>query len=300
MREQHDIFEPAQTLRHIRLRLEDIKAGTANDAAFESGNQGRFIDDIAARRIDEVSTRFHQRQALRIDQMPIFATTGAVQRHEVRSSQHILDRVQLPGAVAARFRRVDARAVVEDDIHVEAEMTAFGHRLADAAKADDAERLAGDLAADHVGRAPSGPFAGPNLALPLARPARDCKQQRHGNVGGAVGQNTRCVGHDDIGGLGGRDVDVVVADAIISKDLRPEAAAGEEFDRKPIGNGWKYCVRGPERIGQPFGRHRHVAFVQGDVEPLCKHLFHGRRPATGDENAGFRAHVCLRNRIVGR
>lgn len=179
-------------------------------------------------------------------------------------------------------------------------MTALGHGLADAAEADDAERLAGDLAADHVGRPPSTPFAGPYLPLALACPPSDRKQQRHGDVGGAICENAGRVGDDDAGSLGGRDVDVIVADAIVAEDLRAEAATGEEVGRKSIRNCRKNGVIGPECFSQFCSRQRHVPFVQGDVEAFGKHLLHRRRPTTGDENAGFRAHACLRIRIAAR
>ena len=91
-----------------------------------------------------------------------------MQRDEVGLLEHILDRQQLHRAQRPRLLVIDTRAVEEDHLHAEPKMRAAGHCLADPPHADDADRLAGHLGADHVGRAPALPFAGAKLAFALA------------------------------------------------------------------------------------------------------------------------------------
>ena len=98
------------------------------------------------------------------------------------------------------------------------------HRLADAAHADDAEPLAPDAAAEHPGRRPSGPFAvvGEHRRA-LGQPPRHHQDQRHGHVGGVLGEDVRRIGHGDAVLDRGSDVDIIDAVAEIRDQLEPVA-----------------------------------------------------------------------------
>ena len=95
------------------------------------------------------------------------------------------------------------------------------HRLADAAHADDAEPLAPDAMAEHPGRAPAAPFAfaGEHLRA-LGQAPRHGEDQRHGHVGGVLGEDAGRIGHGDAALHGGRDVDIVDAVAEIGDQLQ--------------------------------------------------------------------------------
>ena len=88
-------------------------------------------------------------------------------------------------------------AVVIVDLQAEG-ARAPRHRLADAAHADDAEPLAPDAVAEHPGRRPAGPILvrGQHLGA-FDQPARHRQDQRHGHVGGVLGQHARRIGDGD-------------------------------------------------------------------------------------------------------
>ena len=95
------------------------------------------------------------------------------------------------------------------DLHVEADGPA-GDLAADAAQADDAERLAGDLRADEL---VAVPLAGLHRRVGGRDVAGEGEQQGDGVLGGRDGVAARGVHDDDALARGGGDVDVVDADA---------------------------------------------------------------------------------------
>ena len=116
-------------------------------------------------------------------------------------------------------------------------------RLADAPHADNAEPLAPDPVAEHPGRRPARPILvrGQHLRA-LDQPARHRQDQRHGHVGGVLGQNARRVGDGNAALNGGGDVDIVDAIAEIGDQLELLAGLAEH--------------RGVDAVGD--GRHQHV------------------------------------------
>ena len=118
-----------------------------------------------------------------VDQVAGLGRQRAVQRHEVRALEQLLERY------AARARAVE-------DLHPEA-LRPPRDRLADAAEADDAERRAGHLGAEVAVGLERHPLALAHVALALGQPAGERQQQREGEVGGRVGEHVGRVADGD-------------------------------------------------------------------------------------------------------
>ena len=78
--------------------------------------------------------------------------------------------------------------------------------------------------AQHLRRVPALPLPGAQQPLAFARAPRGHQDQRQRDIGGGIGHGARGVGDGKPGGAGGRDVDMVVADAEIGQD--PGAGRG--------------------------------------------------------------------------
>ena len=106
-------------------------------------------------------------------------------------------------------RSCDRNGIVGDHLHLQAD-GAVGDDRADIAAADDAERLAEDL---HAHEAVLLPLAGAGGGVGFRDLAGQRQHQRDGVLGGGDGIAEGRVHHDDALGGGGRDVDIVDADA---------------------------------------------------------------------------------------
>lgn len=232
VRQQDDVVELEQTGVDCRLVLEDVEPGAGDLAAAQRLDERGLVDDRPAGRVDEVGAGFHRAQRLGVDEvMRRPGLTGgderAVQRDDVCGCQEF---GQLEASRAELGRSVGghvARARV-DDVHPEGP-GAPGHRDADPAGADDAERLAAQVHAEQVEHAPLPRGAGPDDALALAEAARRHEHEPEGGVGGRVGEHAGGVRRDDAAPGARGDVDVVVADGDIGDDLELVACRIEEF-----------------------------------------------------------------------
>ena len=101
--------------------------------------------------------------------------------------------------------------VEADHLHIEAGGAA-GDLAADAAEADDAKRLAGELGADELGALPLG-RGGTDMGVGGGDVAGQRHEQGDGLLGGADGVAAGRVHDDDALARGGGDVDVIDADA---------------------------------------------------------------------------------------
>ncbi len=202
------------------------------------------------------------------------------------SVQHLLDGAD-PAGAGDPVVGLEIDRVVEDHRHAEAEVPAAGHRHPDPAHAQDAQRLAGDVGAHHVGGAPSGPAPGADLAFPLAGPAGDHQQQGHRGIGGGVGEHPRGVRHDDSGLGRGLGVDVVVADAEVAQEPGPQLAL-EQLGRQPVGDSGQHDVGLLQRGAQPVAAQRDVVGVEPDIRKAPRQFLLDRgRPAPGDDDDGL-------------
>ena len=175
------------------------------------GQRG-FVDDAAARHVDDADARLGLGQQLGVDQAHGLGGLGHVEGDEVGHGHQLVEVDELDVDLAGPLGR-DER-VEGDEPHAEGEGP-LRDELADAAEADDAERLVAQL------------DAGPPRALP---PALDqCRvglgdvaglgeQQRHRVLRGRQHVRLGRVDHHHAA-LGGRgDVDVVEPDAGAADD----------------------------------------------------------------------------------
>ena len=102
-------------------------------------------------------------------------------------------------------------AVVITDVHLEG-CGAMGDFFADAAEAEDAQRLAAERGGERVS-ASGFPQAGAQVFVGLRKLAQGVQHQRHRAVGDAVVEHVGGVGDDDAALFGGIEVDLVHADA---------------------------------------------------------------------------------------
>ena len=109
--------------------------------------------------------------------------------------------------------------VEADELHAEA-ARALGHERADAAEAEDGERLLVELGA---GELRALPLALLHRRVGLRDVARLREHERHRLLGGRDDVGRRRVAHDDAALGGGRDVDVVDAHAGAADDLQVRA-----------------------------------------------------------------------------
>ena len=143
-----------------------------------------------------------------------------VQRDEVGPGQQ---RVEID-LFDAHFHRAFGREerIEGDDLHLEAQRAA-GDDRADIARADQAQRLAGDFDAHE---AVLRPLAGLGLGIGFGDLAGEREHQRDGVFGGGDRVAERGVHHHDALRRGGGDIDVVDADPGAADDL--EVGGGVE------------------------------------------------------------------------
>ena len=132
-----------------------------------------FVHHFTACGVDKESAGAHQVQPASVDEVAVGGTAGAVQRYKIAFWQQVFNGRDLNRIVARQNFGRDGRAVLHDDLHVKTKMRALRHGLADAAKADDAERRAGHFGADQVGWAPARPAAIAQFAFTFTGAAGD-------------------------------------------------------------------------------------------------------------------------------
>ncbi len=127
-----------------RLLREYIERRARQLSALERGDECCVVDQFAARAVDDAHALLHGRERLGIDHALRLRRETDVQRDVVCLGKEFFQR-QKRNAVLARHRRRDER-IAADNFEAEASC-ALGHFKADAAEAEDAERLAAQLCA---------------------------------------------------------------------------------------------------------------------------------------------------------
>ncbi len=210
-----------------------------------------------------------------------------MQRDEVRTGEQFLDRAAVDRAgLGLDFQRGAAARVVED-AHAEAEVRLARGGLGDAAEADQAQGLAGDLRPHHVGRPPAGPFAGAQMPLALAAPPRGGEHQQDRQLGGGVGQHVGRVGHHQAQPARRLQVDVVDADAEVAEHPAGALALFEQGRAQAVGHGRADRVVAAQGLRHRLGRQRRVGGVERHLVLLGQPALGRFRPAAGQQH--FRA-----------
>ncbi len=276
-----DLVELEQRGVRAGLLRVDVEAGTGDPALLQRRVQRLLVDDPAARGVDDAHARLDLAQRLVADQTEGLGRLGEVDGDEVGDLQQLVQREHLdahlcgPGGLHV--------GVVGDDLHAEG-----GHALrderADAAEADDAEGLLGQLDTRVLAALP---LAVLQRGVGLRDVAGRGEEETAGQLGG--GHDVRGGGVDDhhAGLGGGGDVHVVQADAGSCDDLElvrgrdrlgVDLGGRADQDRVDLGDG-----------GEQLGAVRAVAVP--DLEVRAQRVDGGGRQLFSDEYDGFRAHV---------
>ena len=197
-----------------RFGLEHVERGTSHLATVERILKRGFVDQAAARAVDDAHALLGLGQVFAAQDVAGLVGQRRVQRDEVGACQQ---RVEI-GLFHAHFDRAFGRqeGIEGDDLHLEAQCTG-GDDRADIARADQAQRLAGDF---HAHKAIFGPQALLGLRIGFRDLTRQREHQRDGMFGGGDRIAKRRVHDDHALGRGIGDVDIVDADAGATDDLQ--------------------------------------------------------------------------------
>ena len=211
MREQRDVVHVDQRLRHARLVGEDIETGGQDRLVAQRRDQRVFIDDRAARDIDE--------DAVGAERLEHFGIDDSVGRRAAGRDDHQnVDRLRHVGEV----REIGIgdiglpAAPVVGDFQAQ-RLAASGDRLADAPEAQNAHGAPAQRRGER--KRLLQPFAGPDIAVGLREPPHGAEQQADGGVRHLLVQHVRRVRHGDAVRPGPFGVDMVIADAKARDDL---------------------------------------------------------------------------------
>ena len=209
----------------------------------------------------------------------------AVDGDDVHAREHLVEAVPIGGLERLLDLRRDPSPVVIVDLQAEG-LGPLGHRLADAPHADDAEPLAEDTMAEHPGRRPALPFALGVLEHHRAfgQPPRHGEDQRHGHVGGVLGEHARRIGDDDAAVARGLEVDIVDAGAELGDQLQVRPGLAQHAAVDAVGHGRHQHVGGLGRLDQLLARERPVIEIEACVEQLAQPRLNDVGKLAGDDN----------------
>ena len=196
------------------LFIEDVEGGAPEAVLLQRRRQRSLVDDAAAGRVDEDRIGAHARDRLGADEAARFGRQRHVQRDDVGRDEEIVKRDprdRIPGGIVRRHE-----GIVRDDAHAEGR-GARGRLPRDGAEADEAEPLAGDLAAH---QAAARPGAGDHLRRRRVGAAQQKHRRaddvfRHRDVVGAARRTD-----GDAACPARLDVDVVEPDPEPADDLQ--------------------------------------------------------------------------------
>ena len=217
----------------------------------------------------------HQRDAVGVDQVPGLGRERSVQGDEVGLQQQVLERCGRDLELAAAIGRHER--VEHDDPHPE-RPRAGGDQLADAAEADDAEHLVGQL---HAAEALALPAPLGERGVRLGDVARDREQQAERVLGRGHHVRPGRVGDDDPAPRGSGHVDVVHPGPGPADHLQPAGVLEQ------VGRDAGRAAHDERVVGADPARERLRQRVQLDVdlELGAQELDSGRRDLLGDEDA---------------
>ena len=210
MRRQHHVLHREQRRRHLRLVLVDVEPHARDALLQQCLGKRRLVDHRTARGVDDEGGLLHQPQFALAQQVPRVGNELRMQRDEIGLAQQVVvGRVDHTVFGFVGFRQ-PARVAVED-AHAEA-VGAPRHRLADAAGADQTDRLAAHRRAGEMVRLRSRIDPGAEQLVAFDNAPRHRQQQAEADVGGGIGDDGRNVGDRDLALGRGGDVDLVGRD----------------------------------------------------------------------------------------
>ena len=211
---EHNARNAAQRMiLRERLALEHVDRRPRNDPILDCRRQITFVDNAAARPVDETHALLHLTQLWHRDHAARLLRQRHMYRDKVRRRKDIVERPYSHAECLCTFL-IDVR-IIRNDVHIKGKCT-LCNATADAPHANDAERLAAQLHTDE------------RLAIPRARVHRRirrwdlaCKREHHRHCvlrrGNCIA--TRRVDDNDPALRRRLYVDVVHADTCASNDL---------------------------------------------------------------------------------
>ena len=225
----------------------------------------------------------------------------AVDGDDVHARQHLVEAVPIGRLERLLDVRLHAPAVVIVDLEAE-RLGAARHGLADPPHADDAEPLAVDAMPEHPGGRPALPFigAGPEQGGALRQAAWHGKDQRHGHVGGVLGQDAGRVGDEDRAVPRRVEVDIVDAGAELRDQLEVGTRLAQHGPIDAVGHRRHEHVGRLHRLNQLVPRKRPVLEVEPRVEQFPEPCLHDVWELARDDNErSIRSHNFSRQEVCG-
>ena len=214
MRREYNARDAAQRMiLREGLALEHIDCRTRDDPILDRCRQITFVDNAAARAVDEAHALLHLTQLRHRDHAARLLRQRHMYRDKVRRCKDVVERPDGHAECLCTLL-IDVR-VIRNDVHVESERT-LCNAAADASHADDAERLAAQLHADERLAIPR-----PRVHRRIRRRNLACEREHHRH---RVFRRSDCIAarrvDDNDPALRRRlYVDVVHADTCASDDL---------------------------------------------------------------------------------
>ncbi len=131
-----------ETPGDVGLAHEAVDAGPRDEVAVERVKQSFLVDNAALRGVDEIGAGFHVAQVVAIDQPDVAGAQGHMHGDEVRRGHELVQTGLLQAQALGQLLRQPV--LVDEDAHVKG-AGALDDLPADAAEADDAQRLAGQV-----------------------------------------------------------------------------------------------------------------------------------------------------------
>ena len=138
---------------------------------------------------------------------------------------------------------------------------------------------------EHPGGAPAGPIglAGEH-ACALGQPPRHGENERHGHIGGVLGEDAGRIGHGDAALHRGGDVDVIDAVAEVRDQPQPLARLAEHGPVDLIGHRRHDDVGGLGGLDELRLGHGRVVRIEAGVEQFAHAHFDAVRQPAGDHD----------------
>ena len=213
MRRADDVRQAEKRTLGGWLDFEHIETGAGDVAGLDGIGKCRFIHQTATGAVDDTHALLGLGKVLCIEDAACLVGHRHVQGDEIGLRQQLVQ-LNLGDAHFLRaFRRQEG--VISENMHLETECTRADDG-ADIAGADDAERLAGNFDT-HEFRL--FPLAGLRGAVGCRKLAGNCEHQRNRVFCRCDGVAERRVHDDDTAARGGRNIDIVDADAGAADNL---------------------------------------------------------------------------------
>ena len=190
MRQDHDIVQRKQRLRHMRLPLEHIQCGPGDFFVHQRIDQGGLIDDAATRDVDDETCRPQRNKNFRRYQMARVGPACAGYHHEIGPLCQ-----PCQGGFILIGHTGHGVAVVIAHIHVEACCTP-GNRGADAAQSRNPQALATDPRLQ--GKCVTHPFAATDKTIRCRQTPGNIDHQPEGNVRHAIVEHVGRIAHCNV------------------------------------------------------------------------------------------------------